>query len=302
VRSVSSSGSCVPIWRHSALAARFWLMVVKVEPSIHQTFNVEDEFMNSDLRIEIARVVKAAGEGHIPSSFSIVDIVNHLYEHVLRYRSDEPNWSNRDYFVLSKGHGCSALYVVLHKFGFISDHDLASYGTKSGILGGHPDTTTVPGVEASTGSLGHGFPTAVGIALGLQIKERHNRVFCLLGDGECHEGTIWESAHVARNLRLGNLCAIVDWNGSAAQLMPVDDLPSKWSAFGWQVYEIDGHSSADLHKVFDKILDQHDDRPSVVIAHTIKGKGVSFTEGHGKWHHRVPTDPEMQQLLEELRE
>jgi transketolase len=256
--------------------------------------------LNKDLRIKIVQMVKRSGEGHIPSSFSIVDIIEYLYERVLKYDPRNPDWAERDYFILSKGHGCGGLYAVLHKHGFLSDQDLLDYSTPKGILGGHPDMTIVPGAEASTGSLGHGFPTAVGLALGLKILGRANRVFALLGDGECHEGTIWESANVANNLHLGNLCAIVDWNGSAAQLMPNDDLPQKWRAFGWETYEIDGHSNDAFEDVFGKINLLNSDKPKAIIAKTIKGNGVKFIEGHGKWHHRVPTDDEMKLILEEL--
>lgn len=256
--------------------------------------------LNRDLRLKIAEMVKRSGEGHIPSSYSIVDILDHLYGRVLRIDPKQPKAVDRDYFILSKGHGCGGLYAVLHKYGFLSDADIKDYSTALGILGGHPDMTTVPGVEASTGSLGHGFPTAVGVALGLKIQSRGNRVFALLGDGECHEGTIWESANVGANLQLGNLCAIVDWNGSAAQLMPRDDLPAKWRAFGWDTHEIDGHSVTDLTRVFEQLSFARDGQPKAVVARTVKGKGVSFVEGHGRWHHRVPTDKEMMDLVKEL--
>ena len=256
---------------------------------------------NKDLRLQIAKIVKESGEGHIPSSYSIVDIIDYLYGKVLRVDARNSKWAERDYFILSKGHGAVALYVVLHKYGFLENKDLELYGTKSGILGGHPDVTVVPGVEASTGSLGHGFPTAVGTALGLRIKDKLNKVFCLVGDGECHEGTIWESANVAANLELGNLCVIVDFNGSAAQLMPLDDMVAKWKAFGWQVYEVDGNSEEELDKIF-KILELKSvDKPTAIIARTIKGKGVSFIEGHGKWHHKIPNDTEMNLISQELQ-
>lgn len=258
--------------------------------------------INSDLRLTIAEIVQRSGEGHIPSSFSIVDIVDHLYGEVLRYEATNPTWDERDYFVLSKGHGCAALYVVLRKYGFLTDQDLLDYGTSNGILGGHPDLTVVPGVEASTGSLGHGFPTALGLALGLRIMGKPNRVFALLGDGECQEGTIWESANIGANQHLGNFCAIVDWNGSASQLMPIDDLPAKWSAFGWSVTEIDGHSTDELERAFGALPMQPDGVPTAIIAHTVKGKGVSFTEGHGKWHHRIPDQAEMAAITAELKQ
>lgn len=256
--------------------------------------------MNRDLRKKIAEMVYLSREGHIPSSYSIVDIVDHLYGRVLQFRADEADWAGRDYFILSKGHGCAGLYVVLHKFGFITDDDLVLYSKKGGVLGGHPDMTCVPGAEASTGSLGHGFPTAVGLALGLRIQARDNRVFALLGDGECNEGTIWESALVAARQRLGNLVAIIDFNGSAAQILPVDPLADKWRSFGWDVDEIDGHDAEQLDKAFSGLSFSHVGAPKVVVAHTVKGKGVSFVEGHGAWHHKVPTDSELNDIYAEL--
>lgn len=256
--------------------------------------------MNEDLRAKIVEMVKNSGEGHIPSSFSIVDIIDYLYGNVLKFNIKKPNCNKRDFFILSKGHGCGALYAVLHKYKFLKDRDLKNYSKKNGILGGHPDKTKVPGVEASTGSLGHGFPMSVGIAMGLKIKKKLNKVFVLLGDGECHEGTIWESANIAANQQLGNLCAIIDWNESAKQLMPIDDLPAKWKSFGWNVMVIDGHSLNEIKKTFKKIKMSLDAKPNVIVARNIKGKGVSFIEGHGKWHHKIPNDHEYDMILKEL--
>ena len=253
---------------------------------------------NPDLRLAIAQLVKDTGEGHIPSSFSIVDILEVLYDEVLTYRADDPHFAGRDYFVLSKGHGAAALFIVMHKHGLLTDDDLRSYGRPGGILGGHPDVTKVPHVEASTGSLGHGFPSAVGLSLGLKILNQSNGVFALLGDGECHEGTIWESANIAANLGLRSLTAVIDWNQSASQLMPIDDLPAKWRAFGWRVSEVDGHNSREIADCIR--LPNNDGRPHAIIAYTVKGKGVSFMEGHGAWHHRIPSDSEMERIREEL--
>lgn len=254
--------------------------------------------LNRDLRRRIVEIVTLAKEGHIPSSFSIVDVIEHLYGHVLRYDKSDPEWSDRDHFILSKGHGCAGLYVVLEKFGLLSAEALNSYSQPGSILGGHPDVTKVPFVEASTGSLGHGFPFAVGIALAKKIKLQSSRVICLLGDGECHEGTIWEAAHVAANRQLTNITAIVDWNQSAAQLCPLDDLPGKWKSFGWQVIEFDGHDGTDISKACDKIGNM--DKPLALIAKNVKGKGVSFVEGHGPWHHRIPNEQEYKLIMEEL--
>jgi transketolase len=254
----------------------------------------------AELRKKIVWMVCQGKEGHIPSSFSIVDIIYFLYERILHYRPQEPNWEKRDYFILSKGHGCSALYVVLKAFGFLKEEDLEKYSQKGGVLGGHPDVTEVPGVEASTGSLGHGFPLAAGLALGLKIQKKENRVFCLVGDGECNEGTIWETALVASRQKLGNLVALVDLNGSAAQILPVDPLVEKWQAFGWQVFEIDGHSLEDLERVFSEMEYGLEGSPKVIVAKTVKGKGVSFIEGHGIWHHKIPNPEEQQKIFVEL--
>lgn len=253
--------------------------------------------MNNDLRKRIAEIIFEAKEGHIPSSYSIVDIINHLYASVLNYNSSDSKWPDRDYFILSKGHGCAALWVVLEKFNLLTSDTLASYSKFGGILGGHPDKTKVPFVEASTGSLGHGLPMAVGTALALKAKQRKNKVYCLVGDGECHEGTIWESAHIAANRGLNNLCVIVDWNQSAAQLCPLDDLPKKWNSFGWHVIELDGHDQEELHNAFNS-LDTN--KPTALIAKNIKGKGVKLVEGHGPWHHKIPSKQELDQIIEAL--
>ncbi|MBI4283923.1 MAG: transketolase [Chloroflexi bacterium] len=256
--------------------------------------------MNEELRRRIAQMVYDGKDGHMPSAFSIVDIIEVLYRDYLKYDPQNPAWPERDYFILSKGHGCLALYVVLEKYGFITAQDIAMFCKPGGILGEHPDCTKVPGIEASTGSLGHGLPFAVGITLGLRLRSMNNKVYVLVGDGECHEGTVWEAANVANNLQLGNLCAIVDWNGSAAQLMPRDDLPAKWRAFGWETMVIDGHFETEIHAALDKVKSQPQGTPTVIIAKTVKGKGVPMIEGHGTWHHRIPTEEEFKVIMEAL--
>lgn len=236
------------------------------------------------LRKRIVEMITKAGEGHIPSAFSIVDIIEVLYEQVLR---------PEDRFILSKGHGCAALYAVLERHGVLSQEDIHSYGAFNGILGGHPDRTKAP-VECSTGSLGHGLPMGVGLALGLRIQKKAGRVFVLVGDGECHEGTIWESALKGSHLHSA-ITVIADANGSADQICPHPNLVSQFHAFGWKTTEIDGHNKEEIEEAL-----SYREGPYAVIANTVKGKGVSFLEGHGKWHHRIPNAEEYAAIMKEL--
>jgi len=256
--------------------------------------------MNKELRKAIVDMIVKAGEGHIPSSFSIIDIISVLYDRHLKFNPKKTDWDERDYFVLSKGHGCAALNVVLQRHGFISQNDIDNCGKFNAILSGHPDRTKVPGVEASTGSLGHGFPYSVGIALGQKIFKKTNKVYVLIGDGESHEGSVWESVLVAQNMKLDNLCCIVDYNGSAAQILPHPDIAAQWTAFGWTVTVIDGHSSDDINRAFEAFKNNRSGKPFVIIARTVKGKGVSFLETHGPWHHKIPNEMEYKAIMEEL--
>ena len=256
--------------------------------------------MNNELRRNVVQMVYDGKEGHLPSAFSIIDILEVLYQDYLRYDANNPEWPDRDYFILSKGHGCLALYVILEKYGFITKKDVELFCKPAGILGEHPDCTKIPGVEASTGSLGHGFAFAMGIALGLRMRQAHNKVYVLVGDGECNEGMIWETALVAANLRLGNLCCIVDNNGSAAQILPVEPLKAKWEAFGWESDEINGHSEMEIKAAFDHLSFSMEGKPKVIVANTVKGKGVLMLEGHGIWHHKIPSEEEFEKIMEAL--
>lgn len=253
---------------------------------------------NKDLRAEIARIVHQSGEGHIPSCFSIVDLIDTVYrDHIdiSLVGSDDPA---RDIFILSKGHGALALYVVLKRYGLISEHELASYSQRGGQFAGHPDRIKHPAIEASTGSLGHGMPMAVGAALGKKIKGHSGHVICLVGDGETHEGTIWEAAHFAANHNLNNLVLIVDRNESSLQLLPRDDLAAKFEAFGWNTVPVDGHDQQAVSKAIS--LAGEVAGPTVLIARTVKGRGAPLVEGHGLWHHKIPTQTELDQILLEL--
>lgn len=256
---------------------------------------------NKDLRKEIAWQVYNGKEGHIPSAYSIVDMVDYLYDNFLKFDPKNPRWEDRDYFILSKGHGCAALYAVLKRHGFITQKDIEEKAFEHGMLGGHPDRTKVPGVEASTGSLGHGIGMAVGIALGLRIMNKPNKVICLIGDGESNEGTVWESALVASKYELGNLCVIADHNGSSDLVLPVPDPQEKWRAFGWNAVCINGHDMDEFKRALESIEFKHDSKPNCIIAMTKKGKGVDFMENDfGHWHARIPTKDELQKIYEAL--
>lgn len=257
--------------------------------------------MNEELRIKIADVVYNIKEGHIPSSYSILEILSALYRDFLKYDPKNPQWEGRDYFVLSKAHGCLGLYVVLEKYGFIKESDLYEKDPEKRILGGHPDGNKIPGVETSTGSLGHGISTAAGMALGLRMKGLKNKVIVLVGDGECNEGAIWETALVASNLKLGNLCVIVDDNKSCEEILPVPNMKQKWRSFGWEIYEIDGHSEKNILSTLNNVSFDYNSKPKVIIANTIKGKGVSFIECQSAWHHRIPTKEELEKIKKELK-
>jgi transketolase len=256
--------------------------------------------VNKKLRRRIVEMISRSGEGHIPSSFSIVDIINCLYSDFLKVNPKDPNWSDRDYFVLSKGHGAAALFVVLEEKGFLSDADIQSYGKFDSILGGHPDRTKVPGAEASTGSLGHGLSFAIGLALGQKIQKRPGKVVVLVGDGECHEGTVWEAALAAQNLGLTNLCCIVDYNHSSTQILPHPDLMGQWESFGWVTRSVDGHSDNDIKSAIKDFFTGETTKPLAIVANTTKGKGVSFLEGHGIWHHKIPNKTEFETIMSEL--
>jgi len=239
------------------------------------------------LRKKIVELVYKSGEGHIPSSFSIVDIIYFIYKYRL---------NKKDYFILSKGHGALALYVVLNHFKIISSKILNLYYKNNLLIGGHPEIN-LNGVFASTGSLGHGFPAAVGITLGLKIKKKLNdKVFCLIGDGECNEGSIWESANIAANLNLNNLICLLDDNKSSKNLLPIDNLNLKWKAFGWNVINSNGHSIKSMTNAFKKLDKLKNNKPTIVIFSTIKGKGVKFMENNGKWHHKVPSPLELKNI------
>ncbi len=255
--------------------------------------------INKELRKDIVSMIYKAKEGHLPSSLSIIDIINNIYSFHLR-NIKQKKITKRDIFILSKGHGGAALYVVLKKFNFISKKKLDSYAKKNSILGGHPDSTKINGVDFSTGSLGHGFPAAVGLAAALKILRSNYNVYCLIGDGECNEGTIWESALIASNLKLDNLCCIIDNNNSSKEILPLPDIKKQFQSFGWRAINSDGHSNKSLNTTISKFKNKKK-KPTIIIAKTIKGKGISFIENNPKWHHKIPNHREFQMCINELK-
>ena len=257
------------------------------------------------LRRNVWRTLRAAGSGHVGGSLSAADMLSALYFHTLRYRADEPRWPDRDRFVLSKGHANAALSAVLAQAGFIPDRLLDTFYHLDSPLGMHPDIK-VPGTEMSTGGLGHGLAVGIGMALGARITGKAFRTVVMLGDGECHEGSIWEAAQCAAHYRLSNLTAIVDFNkvsqsGHVAEIVGIEPLADKWRAFGFEVREIDGHDMGEVVDAFDA-LPFSADKPSALIAHTVKGKGVSFSEDTYVWHSNTVDDDVLQRALAELRE
>lgn len=256
-----------------------------------------------DIRKMIYIIAHHAGGGHMGGAFSISDIIATLYfGDLMKYDATNPNWEGRDRFILSKGHACYALYAALAKAGYFPAEELRHVGKPGSKFGGHPKIYDIPGVEATTGALGHGLSFAMGMALAHKIDGKDNHFYVALGDGECQEGSIWEAALSAPSLKLDNLTVIVDHNKLQAMdqlenIVKMQPLAEKWKAFGWNVIEIDGHNVEEIDRA---LRGRENYIPTVVIAHTIKGKGVSFMEGVPIWHYRMPNKDELQVLMHDL--
>jgi transketolase len=247
------------------------------------------------LRSMIVDALEGGGRGHVGAALSLVEIIRVLYDSVLNVRPAEPQWLDRDRCILSKGHGCLALYAVLADKGFFSVEELRRQCMTGALLGGHPEIS-IPGVEASTGALGHGLPIGVGMALAARMQGRASKVFVITGDGELDEGSIWESALSAGKHGLDNLTVIVDYNkvqsyGRVDEVMPLEPLAEKWRAFGFNVLEVDGHDVNALESVLAS-LPAALGRPTAVLAHTVKGRGFAFAEHDPAWHHKSRVTPE----------
>jgi transketolase len=256
------------------------------------------------VRREIIKMIGEAGSGHPGGSLSMVEILVYLYFRHLRVDPDNSKWEERDRLVLSKGHGAPALYAVLALKGFFPLAELATLRKPGSRLQGHPDMLLTPGIDMTTGSLGQGLSVANGMAFAARLAKRDFGVFAIIGDGECQEGQIWEAAMAAGYHKLNNLTVFLDYNklqldGPLLRIMDLEPLAEKWRAFNWEVQEIDGHVFADIARALEDAR-AHREKPYLIIAHTIKGKGVSFMEGNPAWHGKAPNAEEMEKALREI--
>ncbi len=268
-------------------------------------FNI-DQLQNlaTRIRAQVLKMTHRAKSSHVGSSLSIADLLAVLYGSILKINPKCPNWEERDRLILSKGHAGAGLYAVLAEVGYFPAELLESYYQNGSNLAGHITHTAVPGVEVSTGSLGHGLSMACGMALAGKQDSKTHRVLAILSDGECDEGSIWEAALFAPHHHLDNLVAIVDYNkiqslGRVEEVLSLEPLADKWQAFGWSVKEIDGHNIEEINRTL-KNLPFTSGKPSCVIAHTVKGKGISFMEDKLAWHYQQPDAEQLQEALSEL--
>ncbi|WP_081674258.1 transketolase [Butyrivibrio sp. VCD2006] len=262
------------------------------------------------IRQQILKMSMGANGGHIAPSYSMTDIVAELFfDDILTYDPKKPEWEDRDYFILSKGHGVLALYAALSMAGFFPEEKLYTFGRVGSELGSLARAHSVPGVEASTGSLGHGLSYAAGIALALKKDNKKNRVYALLGDGECEEGSVWEAVMFASHNRLDNLTIIVDYNGlqamdSLQNIMSLGDFSGKFRSFGLDAADIDGHNFDEIKEALLRAkgnAQSGSGKPMAIVAHTVKGKGISFMENVPIWHYRIPNEQELEIALKELK-
>ena len=261
--------------------------------------------ISNKLRIRIIETSSKAKIPHLGSCLSCIDILVYLYWEELLINPIDFQNQDRDRFLLSKGHGAPALFQVLAEKGFFPLSDLDEFGKEGSFFHEHPPKPgLINGVEAATGSLGHGFPMALGMAISARIQNKNYKSYALLSDGECNEGSIWEAAMLAASLKINNLIAIIDYNkwqatGRSDEIMALEPFTAKWQSFGWHCQEINGHDFVELASAFNEIK-KVNTKPSVIIAHTVKGKGVSFMEDDNNWHYRTPNNQELELALKEI--
>lgn len=257
---------------------------------------------SKEIRKNIIEMIYESKSGHPGGSLSCADIITYLYFEKMKVDENNPKDINRDRFVLSKGHAAPALYATLAEKGFFDKSELKSLRKIGSLLQGHPDAKHIPGIDLSTGSLGQGISNAVGMSLGLKTDKNDAKVYCILGDGEIQEGLVWEAAMAAAHYKLDNLVAVVDYNGlqidgKNEEVMGIAPLDKKFEGFGWNVVKCNGHDFEEIEKAFNSLIDG---RPTVIIAKTIKGKGVSFMENKAGWHGQAPNEEQKKQAVKEL--
>ncbi|MDR3590636.1 MAG: transketolase [Negativicutes bacterium] len=257
-----------------------------------------------DVRADIVKMTAAAGSGHPGGSLSAVELMTALYFSVMKHKPDDYCWPDRDRFILSKGHACPVVYSVMARTGYLPVDELVTLRKCGSRLQGHPSCKTLPGIEVSSGSLGQGLSITNGLAMAAKLNKKDYRVYCLMGDGEIQEGQVWEAAMTAAHYKLDNVCAMIDYNGlqidgDIEDVMGVAPLPEKWAAFNWHVIEIDGHDLSQVLKAFDSAKNTKG-KPTMIIANTIKGKGVSYMENAAGWHGKTPSEDEAQKALAEI--
>ncbi len=249
-----------------------------------------------ELRHKVVDMLECAQRGHIGSSMSLIEIMRVLYDDILKFDADKPQWEGRDRCILSKGHGCLAQYIMLADKGFIPDNALSEFCANDGLLGGHPSANKIPGIEVSTGALGHGLSVGLGMAVDAKMRGRDNRVFVIMGDGECNEGSVWEAAMSAGKRGQDNLVAMVDYNkyqsyDETSVVQELEPFADKWVAFGFHCVEVNGHDVEELRTAL-KAAPAVPGKPTAIICHTVKGKGIEFAENDLAWHHKskLPAD------------
>ncbi len=265
----------------------------------------ELEKMAVIIRCDIIDMICTAAAGHPGGSLSAADVVTALYFRVMRIDPERPDWPDRDRFILSKGHACPVWYAALAERGYFDKSHLKTLRQMGSILQGHPDMLKTPGIDMTAGSLGHGLPAGLGMALSGKLQQKDYHVFVVIGDGESQEGSIWEASMAAPNFKLDNLTAILDYNHlqndySVDDIMPIHPVVDKWQAFGWHVIEIDGHNMQQVVAALEEAK-SHKGAPTMIVANTVKGKGVSYMENVCEWHGKAPCQEEADQALEELR-
>ena len=259
-----------------------------------------------ELRLDALEMIHRRGQGHPGGALSAAEIISALYFHHLRIDPKKPDWENRDRFILSKGHSCAILYPALVRCGYFPIEDIKDWGNIGAHLQAHPDRLKTPGIEMTSGFLGHGICIGAGLCLSARLKGLDYRTYVLIGDGECQSGVLWEGAMTAARYKLSKLTVILDYNkvqldGKIEEIMPLEPVRDKWKSFNWNILEIDGHNIEEILDALDKAKESKD-KPTVIIAHTIKGKGVSFMEGKAEWHGKAPDDIQYAQAVSELKQ